>query len=178
MCVLKDKSRQEPPRQTTTEPFRRLYSQRDAKLYRKTFVHFKCNTTVLDFSIMFVWSGVSIPIYFKLCKKRLWAGYFFFIYVFLLLRFFHVLGLVCSPYRGLGQCLAYTFLILRHQVVSIMCEKCLLYSFKKFQAEYKTIYKSIYLLVLKVCYPFAGFHILIQRFDSCLSAPEEGFFQM
>lgn len=52
-----------------------------------------------------------------------------------------------------------------------MCEKCLLYSFKKFQAEYKTIYKSIYLF-RRLC---AGFHILIQRFDSCLSAHVEGF---
>lgn len=46
----------------------------------------KCNTTVLDFSILFVWSGVSIPI-FKLCKKTLWAGFFF----FLIMTFFHVL---------------------------------------------------------------------------------------
>lgn len=49
----------------------------------------KCNTTVLDFSILFVWSGVSIPIYFKLCKKRLWAGYFF-IYIFFLFQFWVV----------------------------------------------------------------------------------------
>lgn len=91
----------------------------------------KCNTTVLDFSILFVWSGVSIPIYFKLCKKRLWAGYFFIYVLFFILGSFHVLffsalGLVGSSHCRLGQCLTYTFLILRRQVVSIMCEKCLL----------------------------------------------------
>lgn len=114
-------------------------------------MHFKMQYHCLDFSILFVWSGVyyDLTIYFKLCKKRLWAEYFFII-VFFLLFFslsvlFFALSLVCSPYRGLG--LAHIFLILRHQVVSIMCEKCLLYSFKKFQAEYKTLYinLSIYL---------------------------------
>lgn len=36
-----------------------------------------------------------------------------------------------------------------------MCEKCLLYSFKKFQAEYKTIYKYLSTYsggVLSVCW--------------------------
>lgn len=32
------------------------------------------------------------------------------------------LGSVCSPCCRLGQCLAYTFLTLRHPVVSIMCK--------------------------------------------------------
>lgn len=59
----------------------------------------KCNTTVLDFSILFVWSGVSIPIYFKLCKKRLWAGYFFiYVFYFLTLSSFHVLFFFCSGF--------------------------------------------------------------------------------
>lgn len=58
---------------------------------------------------------------------------------------------------GFGQCLAYTFLILKSQVVSIMCEKCLLYSFKKFQAEYKTLYINLSIStcsegVLSVCW--------------------------
>lgn len=119
-------------------------------------------------------SGVSIPIYFKLCKKRLSAGYFF-IYVFFvfflgILNSFHCFDLFwrwvwfVHLIVGLGQCLAYTFLILRRQVVSITCEKCLLYSFKKFQAEYKTLYINLSIStcsegVLSVCW--------VQRSDSC-----------
>lgn len=62
--------------------------------------------------------------------------------------------MVCSPFCELGPCLTYTFLILGHRVVSIMCE-CLLYSFKTFQAEYKTIYKYLSTYsggVLSVCW--------------------------
>lgn len=73
------------------------------------------------------------------------------------LFFYFALGSVYSPHRGLGQCLAYTFQILRCPVVSIMCEKYLLYSFKKFQAEYKTLYINLSIStcsegVLSVCW--------------------------
>lgn len=66
------------------------------------------------------------------------------------------------------------FLILGHQVVSIMCEKCLLYSFKTFQAEYKSIYKYLstyYGGVLSVCWVAPP-----GSFSFCLRTPEKGFF--
>lgn len=81
--------------------------------------------------------------------------------------------MVCSPFCGLGPCLTYTFLILGHRVVSIMCEKCLLYSFKKFQAEYKSIYKYLSTYsggVLSVCWVAP-----LDSFSFCLRTPEEGF---
>lgn len=41
MCTERQIKRRATHRRTATEPFRRLYSQRDAKLYRRIFVHFK-----------------------------------------------------------------------------------------------------------------------------------------
>lgn len=55
-----------------------------------------------------------------------------------------------------------------------MCEKCLLYSFKKFQAEYKSMYKYLstyYGGVLSVCWVAPS-----DSFSFCLRTPEKGFF--
>lgn len=88
----------------------------------------------------------------KFCGQDIFCLLYFYIFFFILSCFHFVcflffvvvaLGLVCSLHCGLGQCLADTFIILRRKVVSTMCEKCLLYSFKKFQAEYKTLYINL-----------------------------------
>lgn len=99
---------------------------------------------------LFVWPEISL---FNLLQA-LWTGSLFFL-IFLFKFSFLLWVMVCSPFCGLGPCLTYTFLILGHRVVSIMCEKCLLYSFKKFPAEYKTIYKYLSTYsggVLSVCW--------------------------
>lgn len=96
--------------------------------------------------------------------------FFFFIDCFFL--FFLALGTGLFIFFWAWSTFELHFLILEHQVVSIMCEKCLLYSFKKFQAEYKSIYKYLstyYGGVLSVCW--------VAPSDSfCLRTPEEGFF--
>lgn len=63
----------------------------------------------------------------------------------------------------------------RRQVVSIMCEKCLLYSFKKFQGDYKTLYinPSISTCSEGVLSILLGSTFQIQRFDSCFEFPRQ-----
>lgn len=116
-------------------------------------MHFKmqiCFRVVVFFFLICLCGQKSLSsIFFKLCGQVLYFFNCFFYFSFLLWV------MVCSPFCGLGPCLTYTFLILGHRVVSIMCEKCLLYSFKKFQAEYKTIYKYLSTYsggVLSVCW--------------------------
>lgn len=102
ICVLKDKSKGEPPtEEPPLSPLGVCTRRETPNCTGESLCISKCNTTVLDFSILFVWSGVSIPIYFKLCKKRLWAGCIFLIYVFFFnselysfLFFYLALGLV------------------------------------------------------------------------------------
>lgn len=109
ICVLKDKSKGEPPtEEPPLSPLGVCTRRETPNCTGESLCISKCNTTVLDFSILFVWSGVSIPIYFKLCKKRLWAGCIFLIYVFfLILSCTHFCSFIWlwvwffSPHRGL-----------------------------------------------------------------------------
>lgn len=90
--------------------------------------------------------------------------FFFLIYVFFLfwvififVLFFFIGFVFFTTWWALDSVWPTLFLILKRQVVSIMCEKCLLYSFKKFQAEYKTLYINLSIStcsegVLSVCW--------------------------
>lgn len=63
-----------------------------------------------------------------------------------------------------------TFLIFSRRIVSFMCKKCLLYSFKKFELN-RQLYINLSISTCSEGVLFvAGFPILTQRFDSALSA--------
>lgn len=114
-------------------------------------MHFKmqvhCSRVIFFFSL---WPEVSL-------RSSLSFVHIFFIFYFIdcFFLFFLALGTGLFTFLWAWPMFDLHFLILGHQVVSIMCEKCLLYSFKKFQAEYKSLYKYLstyYGGVLSVCW--------------------------
>lgn len=159
--------------ETATEPFRCFYSQKDAKLYRRICVHFKmqvhCSIVVL---LLFFFYIVCVARSLFNLLQALWTGSFLnFIDCFFF--FFLALGTGLFTFLWAWSTLDLHFLILE-QVVSIMCEKCLLYSFMKFQSEYKSLYKYLstyYRGVLSV-----GWVAPSDYSSFCLRTPEEGFF--
>lgn len=155
LCANYEKaiSKPQPPGEAATEPFRRLYSMRETpKCTGGSLCISQCNTTVLDFSILLCGQVSLFQTTSNFVRKDCGQDLFFFLFMFpkdksssfdYFLVYFGVVFVHLAV--GLSSTRPALILTLRCQVVSIMCEKCLLYSFKKFQAEYKTIYKSIYI---------------------------------
>lgn len=88
-------------------------------------------------------------IFFKLCGL-------FFILLTVFFFFFLTLGTGLFNFLWAWSTLDLHFLILGHQVVSIMCEKCYCTLLRSFKQNI-----NIYLLIMEVCYLFAGLHLLI-----------------
>lgn len=134
----------------------------------------KCKYTVLEFFgffCFFLWPEVSFQSSSSFVQR-----FFFYFFILLIVFFlcFLALGTGLFTFLWAWSMFDLHFLILGHQVVSIMCEKCLLYSFKKFQAEYKSIYKYLSTYsggVLSVCWVAPS-----DSFSFCRRTLEEGFF--
>lgn len=100
----------EPPRKTTTQPFRR---RRDAELYRRI-----CAFQMQYHCFRFFYSFCVVRSNFV--RKDCGQIFSFFIYFFI-----YAFGFGSAATRR-----AQTHVVLMRQVVSVTCEKCLLYSFK------------------------------------------------
>lgn len=123
----------------------------------------KCNATVWNFSIFFVCSVSLVQSTLNFVRKDCAQ----FICLFSPNLFFLSLDWVCSSHGRLGQSWVWTRPTLKRPVVSIMYEKCLLFSF---QAKYKTLYKSIYIYLF--CCLLLGFTVFFRGLT--LSAGKEG----
>lgn len=140
-------------------------------------MHFKmqvhCSRGFFFFIIVFFFDFV-LPEVFLQFSSSFVDRIFFCHFIDCFVLFFLALGTGLFTFLWAWSTFDLHFLILGYQVVSIMCEKCLLYSFKTFQAEYKSVYKYLstyYGGVLSVCWVAPS-----DSFSFCLRTPEKGFF--